>query len=115
MKDLEDIDTLYAKIEDDIAALAKRESKEIAEIDSMLEALAEDYTDVETGGLDKIVERDDEGGGEQADDEDCTQIITSLAEEVNNIHKLKKKLQVMIESYEAKITVCSTLQNTKQQ
>ncbi len=30
----------------------------------MLEAAAEQETDMGTGGLDKIVERDDEGGGE---------------------------------------------------
>ena len=40
----------------------------------MLEAAAEVETDMGTSfGLDKIVERDDEGGGEQADeDEDNT-------------------------------------------
>ena len=70
MKDLEEIDELYAKIEDDIAALASRETKEITEIESMLEAHAEVDTDVGTGGLDKIVERDDEGGGEQAEDDE---------------------------------------------
>lgn len=36
----------------------------------MLEAAAEQETDMGTGGLDKIVERDDEGGGEQADDDE---------------------------------------------
>jgi len=36
----------------------------------MLDVAAEQETDVGTGGLDKIVERDDEGGGEQVDDDD---------------------------------------------
>ena len=64
VKELEDIDNLYIKIEEGIAALAEREDKDIAEIEAMIEAQAEVDTDVGTGGLDKIVERDDEGGGE---------------------------------------------------
>ena len=64
LNDLEDIDKLFVKIEEDISQLADRETKEIIEIEAMIEAHAEVDTDVGTGGLDKIVERDDEGGGE---------------------------------------------------
>ena len=65
-----------------------------------------------TGGLDKIVERDDEGGGEQAESgTDCedgefnglTIGTTSVAEEVDKICKMKRQLQGMIDAYEAKI------------
>ena len=61
---------------------------------------------MEIGGLDKIVERDDEGGGDQVDDEDNPLVTEStLAEEVDRICQLKLKLYAMINSYEAKILV----------
>ena len=56
----------------------------------MLEAQAEGDTDMGTGGLDKIVERDDEGGGEQAEDDDNPSVNQrTVAEEVNRIYLLK--------------------------
>ena len=65
LEELTQIDELYLRIETDIQQLAQREKKQVSEIESMLEAAAEVDTDiVGTGGLDKIVERDDEGGGE---------------------------------------------------
>ena len=70
LEELENIDALYMKIEDEIQLLASKESKEIPEIERLLEAAAEAAASVSPGGLDKIVERDDEGGGEQAEDED---------------------------------------------
>ena len=73
----------------------------------MLEAAADQETDVGTGGLDKIVERDDEGGGEQAEEEDSTPLADkkTLAEEIDRICQLKVSLQTMIDSYEQKILV----------
>ena len=70
LEELERIDALYEKIESEIQSLAGKEKKEVVEIERLLEAAAEAATNVNTGGLDKIVERDDEGGGEQAEDED---------------------------------------------
>ena len=70
LEELERIDALYEKIESEIQSLAGKEKKEVVEIERLLEAAAEAATSVGTGGLDKIVERDDEGGGEQAEDED---------------------------------------------
>ena len=70
LEELERIDALYEKIESEIQGLAGKEKKEVVEIERLLEAAAEAATSVGTGGLDKIVERDDEGGGEQAEDED---------------------------------------------
>ena len=70
LEELEKIDTLYEKIESEIKTLACKEKKEVGEIETLLEAAAEAAASVGTGGLDKIVERDDEGGGEQAEDED---------------------------------------------
>ena len=70
LEELEKIDALYEKIESEIKALASKEKKEVGEIETLLEAAAEAAASVGTGGLDKIVERDDEGGGEQAEDED---------------------------------------------
>ena len=46
--------------------MASHENKEIDEIETMIEAAAID-TERGTWGLDKIVERDDEGGGEQVE------------------------------------------------
>lgn len=59
----------------------------------MLEAQAEVDTDMGTGGLDKIVERDDEGGGEQAEDDDNPSVNQrTIDEEVNRIYQLKQQL-----------------------
>ena len=71
LEELTEIDELCGRIETDIAALAAREQKEVSEVEAMIEAAAEQNDETEntmgTGGLDKIVERDDEGGGEQAE------------------------------------------------
>ena len=72
LDELASIDKLYEQIETEIQSLATRENKEVDEIEALLEAAAEAEGDVGTGGLEKIVERDDEGGGEQAEDEDDT-------------------------------------------
>ena len=72
LDELASIDKLYEQIETEIQSLATRENKEVDEIEALLEAAAEADGDVGTGGLEKIVERDDEGGGEQAEDEDDT-------------------------------------------
>ena len=75
----------------------------------MLEAAAEVDTDiVGTGGLDKIVERDDEGGGEQAESDESHDHISAystktVAEEIDRISHMKLQLQSMIDSYETKM------------
>ena len=91
LDELEEIDKLYEKIELDIAELATREDKEVSEIETMLESAAEQaVVDVGTGGLDPIVERDDEGGGEQADDEDNPSADQrTVAEEIERICQMK--------------------------
>ena len=106
LDDLQQIDEMYSRIEQDIKVLAAREKKQVDEIDAILEAATEQNKDMEIGGLDKIVERDDEGGGDQVDDEDNPLVTEStLAEEVDRICQLKLKLHAMINSYEAKILV----------
>ena len=77
----------------------------MSDIEALLEAAAEQETDMGTGGLDKIVERDDEGGGEQVDDEDNSIEKRTLPEEIDRICQMKQKLQEMVESYEAKVAV----------
>ena len=82
------------KIENDISSLATLHKKEVNEIERLLEVAAENaITGFGTlGGLDKIVERDDEGGGEQAEDEenddkDVVKISNaSLSEEIDRIY-----------------------------
>ena len=106
LDDLQQIDEMYSRIEQDIKVLAAREKKQVDEIDAILEAATEQNKDMEIGGLDKIIERDDEGGGDQVDDEDNPLVTEStLAEEVDRICQLKLKLHAMINSYEAKILV----------
>ena len=93
LEDLQAIDEMYSTIEQEIQTLAIRESKEVSDIDALLEAATEQERDMGTGGLDKIVERDDEGGGEQVDDEDSPRVQqTTLAEEIDRICQLKTKL-----------------------
>ena len=80
----------------------------------MLEAAAEVDTDiVGTGGLDKIVERDDEGGGEQAESDESFAAVSAystktVAEEIDRIGHLKLQLQSMIDSYETKMEQVET-------
>lgn len=59
-----------------------------------------------TCGLDKIVERDDEGGGEQVEFEETTILkYRSLPEQIDSISVLKHQLQRMIDAYESKISL----------
>ena len=94
MDELEQIDALFTKIEVEIQDLAGREKKEVGDIERLLELAAEAATSVGTGGLDKIVERDDEGGGEQAEDEEDQPYNLhqgpTLAEEIDRIYSLKQ-------------------------
>lgn len=60
-------------------------------------AATEAEIDQSPGGLDKIVERDDEGGGEQADDENMETEGPSLDEGIDHIYKMKQELQAKID------------------
>ena len=65
LDELQQIDQMYEQIENEITELAEQESVEVDYLEDLLEtAAAADDAILTMGGLDKIVEMDESGGGE---------------------------------------------------